>query len=63
MLEETTCKRCGKRLMTLTEPIFCSEATMEKWKGICAGCVTEKEKAEMMLEFNADIKNRIETQR
>lgn len=58
MLTETKCKRCGKRITSLTAPIYSSAATMAKWSGICAGCMTEKEKFQLMLEMNCDVKRR-----
>lgn len=40
-----------------------SEATRVKWSGICGRCITDAERFEIMLDMNADIKNRIEAQR
>lgn len=58
MLTETKCRRCGKRVTTLKTPIWSSAATMAKWSGICAGCISEKEKLQMLLDMNDDVKRR-----
>lgn len=57
-LIETKCKRCGKVISTMTAPIHSSMETMKKWSGICAGCLTEKEKFQIMLDMNGDIRRR-----
>lgn len=58
MLAETNCKRCGKRIVTMTQPIHSSAATMAKWSGICSSCVTDAERIEMMMDMNNDVKSR-----
>lgn len=55
-LIETTCKRCGKKISTMTSPIYSSISTMNKWHKICSNCITEKEKIQMMMDMNNDIK-------
>lgn len=55
MFETMNCKRCGRQIISLTRPVFSSEETMNKWKGICQYCVTEKEKAQMMIDMNIDV--------
>ena len=57
-LIETKCKRCGKKLTTMASPIHSSVETMKKWQGICAGCLSEKEKFQIMLDMNRDIQRR-----
>lgn len=51
----TKCKRCGKEITSLKRPIFSSGATMAKYAGICAGCMSDKEQFEMLLAMNTDI--------
>lgn len=63
MLQETTCKRCGRKITTMTNAVNTSESTRVKWSGICGRCITDTERFEMMLDMNADIKSRIEAQR
>ncbi len=56
MLTTIKCKRCGKEISTLTKPLHSSTKTMNKWRGICQNCITEKEMALMMLDMNDDVK-------
>ena len=58
MLKITKCKRCGREIATLTEPIYSSEETMKKWQGICSRCVTDKEAFEMMMDLNKDVRRK-----
>ena len=55
-LIETTCKRCGKKLSTMTAPIHSSAATMYKWNRICSSCITDQERMLMMMDMNNDVK-------
>lgn len=52
----TKCKRCGKEITSMRKPIYTSNDTMNKYKEICSGCMTEKEQMEMMLAMNNDIR-------
>ncbi|MEE3344469.1 MAG: DUF2688 domain-containing protein [Bacilli bacterium] len=56
-LKETKCKRCGKIIYTLAQPIFSSNETMHKYQGICASCMSEQERFHMMLSMNNDLRN------
>ena len=58
MLRETKCRRCGKKITTMISPIHSSGDTMRKWQGICAGCLSEKEQFEMLLEMREDVKRK-----
>lgn len=55
----TQCRRCGKEITSMRSPIYTGGGTMRKYQGICAGCMSEKEKFEMMIAMNNDVKNRI----
>lgn len=59
-LVETTCKRCGKNISTMTAPIHSSAATMYKWNRICSSCITDQERMQMMIEMNNDVKAKCE---
>lgn len=59
MFQTMNCKRCGRQIITMTKPVFSSESTMKKWQGICQYCVTEKEKMQMMMDMNGDVRRKI----
>lgn len=49
------CKRCGKEITSLKQAIYNKE--MEKFKGICSSCTTDKENDEIkQLELKFLIK-------
>lgn len=54
---KTNCKRCSKEIYTLSKPIYSSKETMEKWQGICSGCITPEEEMEMFYgDMRRDVK-------
>ena len=55
----TNCKRCGKKITTMSQPIYTSNSTMKKYQGICSGCMTDKEEREMMFAMNRDIQRKL----
>lgn len=59
MLEKIKCKRCGREIVTLAEPIHSSSNTMRKYRGICSRCMTDKEAFEMMMDMRDDAKQRL----
>lgn len=54
-----SCPRCGRSVASLARPIHSSEATAAKWRGLCASCVTDAERAELLSDMKADTLRRI----
>ncbi|WP_442852231.1 DUF2688 domain-containing protein [Butyrivibrio sp. WCD3002] len=54
-LVKTRCRRCGKELYTLANPINGSLETMHKYQGICRDCISNKENLEMLMDIGKDI--------
>lgn len=46
-LVETTCRRCGKPIVTGNRSLHGNDAAKAKLDRICSGCITEDEKAEI----------------
>lgn len=46
-LEKTTCKRCGKQLITGSSSMF-GNATKAQFSGICSTCMTNEELQDML---------------
>lgn len=58
MLRVTKCKRCGKEISTLDKPIHTNKAIQQKYAGVCANCMSDKEKAEMYFAMNDAVYDR-----
>ena len=44
------CRRCGKILASLIQPIYSSKSTQNKYQFICERCMSNEEKAAMQNE-------------
>lgn len=55
----TKCKRCGKQIASMSQPVYSSQATMNKWRGICKDCVSDAERFQMMQDMNEDVKEKM----
>lgn len=53
------CPRCGRSVATLSRPIHSSEATAAKWRGLCASCATDADRAQLMHDMRADVERRL----
>ncbi len=49
-LVTTSCRRCGKALMTGSRSLFGADAAKARLDRICEACVTPEERAEMLGE-------------
>lgn len=54
-LETKSCRRCGRQVMGINRPIHASQATYDKWNGICDECISEEENNDMLHEIAANI--------
>jgi hypothetical protein len=42
------CPRCGKKVAGLNRSLYGADKTHAKYAGLCAGCVTEAERRDML---------------
>jgi hypothetical protein len=46
-LKTVACKRCGRSITTLTRSLYGADRAHAKYGGICGGCLTPEEVADM----------------
>lgn len=55
----TTCRRCGKPLMTGSRSLWGAENARAKFAEICSDCITPEDRAEMEQAVNAAVLTKV----
>ena len=56
---EKACKRCGRKVYGVNRPIVSSQATYDRFAGICEDCFTDDDREQLLDETTENIIGRM----